>query len=129
MGVTFIGHASFFVQIGGLNVLIDPNFARWLFLLSASGSRDFASWICLRLICAGDPRHFDHLHRPSLRAIARRTEQLRGKLRSWSFRNMFHDLVSDLGYSRLVELDWWGSYQQGDLQVTHVPSRHWGAVF
>ena len=33
LGVTFIGHASFFIQIGGQNVLIDPNFARWLFVL------------------------------------------------------------------------------------------------
>src|SRR6202022_106800 len=33
LGVTFIGHASFFVQIGGQSVVIDPNFARWLFVL------------------------------------------------------------------------------------------------
>src|ERR1700731_4913834 len=33
LAVTFIGHASFFVQIGGRNVLIDPNFAPWLFVL------------------------------------------------------------------------------------------------
>src|ERR1700751_3706136 len=33
LGVTFIGHASFFVQIGGRTVMIDPNFARWLFVL------------------------------------------------------------------------------------------------
>src|ERR1700746_1693991 len=33
LGVTFIGHASFFVQIAGKSVLIDPNFARWLFVL------------------------------------------------------------------------------------------------
>ena len=33
MGVTFIGHASFFLQIGGSNVVIDPIFARWLFVL------------------------------------------------------------------------------------------------
>ena len=30
MGVTFIGHSSFFLQVGGQNVVIDPNFARWL---------------------------------------------------------------------------------------------------
>ena len=30
--LTFIGHSSFFVQIGGQNVVIDPNFARWLFV-------------------------------------------------------------------------------------------------
>ncbi len=33
MGVTFIGHSSFFLQVGGQNVVIDPNFARWLFVL------------------------------------------------------------------------------------------------
>jgi len=33
LGLTFIGHSSFFVQIGGQNVIIDPNFARWLFVL------------------------------------------------------------------------------------------------
>ena len=33
LGVTFIGHSSFFVQIGGQSVMIDPNFARWLFVL------------------------------------------------------------------------------------------------
>src|ERR1700692_2474312 len=33
VGVTFIGHSSFFLQIGGQNVVIDPNFARWLFVL------------------------------------------------------------------------------------------------
>src|SRR5439155_7952548 len=33
LGVTFIGHATFFGQMGGENVIIDPNFARWLFVL------------------------------------------------------------------------------------------------
>ena len=33
LGVTFIGHASFFVQMGGQSLVIDPNFARWLFVL------------------------------------------------------------------------------------------------
>jgi len=32
LGLTFIGHASFFLQMGGQNVVIDPNFARWLFV-------------------------------------------------------------------------------------------------
>jgi L-ascorbate metabolism protein UlaG (beta-lactamase superfamily) len=37
------------------------------------------------------------------------------------------DLVSDLGYESVVELDWWNSYRHRELTVTHVPSRHWGA--
>src|SRR5207248_2159391 len=64
MGVTFIGHASFFVQIGGQNVLIDPNFARWLFVLKRlrqPGLRiqDLPP-IDLVLVTHA---HFDHPHR------------------------------------------------------------------
>src|SRR5690606_531425 len=33
MAVTWIGHASFLIQFTDLNVLVDPNFANWLFLL------------------------------------------------------------------------------------------------
>src|SRR6516225_12405251 len=33
LGVTFIGHSSFFLQIAGKNILVDPNFARWIFVL------------------------------------------------------------------------------------------------
>jgi len=37
------------------------------------------------------------------------------------------DLVSDLGFSEIIELDWWDTTRHGNLSVTHVPSRHWGA--
>ena len=30
LGVVWIGHASFLLQIGGQNLLIDPNWAKWL---------------------------------------------------------------------------------------------------
>ena len=34
VAITWIGHASFLLQFTDLNVLIDPNFANWLFLLN-----------------------------------------------------------------------------------------------
>jgi len=37
------------------------------------------------------------------------------------------DLVGDLGFSRVIELEWWQSVQLGNIEVTHTPSRHWGA--
>jgi L-ascorbate metabolism protein UlaG (beta-lactamase superfamily) len=37
------------------------------------------------------------------------------------------DLVSDLGFREVVELEWWDNYHQHGLTVTHVPSQHWGA--
>ena len=70
LGVTFIGHASFFLQIGGQSVVIDPNFARWLFVLKRlrrPGVR-IADLPAIDLVLVSHA-HFDHLHRPSLRAI------------------------------------------------------------
>ncbi|PYX93012.1 MAG: MBL fold metallo-hydrolase [Acidobacteria bacterium] len=128
MGVTFIGHASFFVQIGGQNVLIDPNFARWLFVLKRlrqPGLRiqDLPP-IDLVLVTHA---HFDHLHRRSLRAIVQQTRRKRGTPPTVIVPHHVFDLVSDLGFGEVIELDWWNSVRHGNLTVTHVPSRHWGA--
>ncbi len=128
LGVTFIGHASFFVQIGGQNVIIDPNFARWLFVLKRLRQpgmqlRDLPP-IDLVLVTHA---HFDHLHRPSLRAIAQQTRHRQADPPIIVVPHHVLDLVSDLGFSDVVELDWWNSYRHHGLTVTHVPSRHWGA--
>jgi L-ascorbate metabolism protein UlaG (beta-lactamase superfamily) len=127
LGLTFIGHASFFLQIGGQNVVIDPNFARWLFVLKRLRKpgvqlRDLPP-IDLVLVTHA---HFDHLHRPSLRAIAQHARR-RGKPPVIVVPHHVLDLVSDLGFGDVVELDWWNTYRHRAVSVTHVPSRHWGA--
>jgi L-ascorbate metabolism protein UlaG (beta-lactamase superfamily) len=128
LGVTFIGHASFFVQMGGQNVVLDPNFARWLFLLKRlrkPGLRvDDLPPIDLVLVTHA---HFDHLHRPSLRAIVNHTRRRTGKSPTIVVPHHVFDLVSDLGFEEIIELDWWNHYRHSGLTVTHVPSRHWGA--
>jgi L-ascorbate metabolism protein UlaG (beta-lactamase superfamily) len=128
LGVTFIGHASFFVQIGGRNVVIDPNFARWLFVLKRlrrPGVR-VADLPAIDLVLVSHA-HFDHLHRPSLRAIVQHNLRVRGVAPAIIVPTHVSDLVSDLGFSEIIELDWWESSRYGNLTVTHVPSRHWGA--
>ena len=80
LGVTFIGHAAFFVQMGGQSVTIDPNFARWLFILKRlrkPGLR-ITDLPPLDLVLVTHA-HFDHLHRPSLRAIVNHTRRLTGR--------------------------------------------------
>jgi L-ascorbate metabolism protein UlaG (beta-lactamase superfamily) len=128
LGVTFIGHSSFFVQIGGQSVMIDPNFARWLFVLKRLRRpglkvRDLPA-IDLVLVTHA---HFDHLHRPSLRAIVQNNLRTRGTAPAIIIPSHVTDLISDLGFSEIIELDWWNSSRHGSLRVTHVPSRHWGA--
>jgi len=128
LGVTFIGHSSFFVQMGGQSAMIDPNFARWLFVLKRLRQpglrvRDLPP-IDLVLVTHA---HFDHLHRPSLRAIVHHNLRTSGKAPAIIIPTHVTDLVSDLGFSEIIELDWWKSSRHGSLSVTHVPSQHWGA--
>ncbi len=128
LGVTFIGHSSFFLQIGGKNVMVDPNFARWLFVLKRlrrPGLRipDLPA-IDLVLVTHA---HFDHLHKPSLRAIARATRRQSVRPPLIVVPRQVGDLVAGLGYRDIVELDWWQKQAAADLEITLTPSRHWGA--
>jgi len=128
MGVTFIGHSSFFLQVGGENVIIDPNFARWLFVLKRLRKpgvkvRDLPA-VDLVLITHA---HFDHLHRPSLRALVQHTKRLRGSAPTAVVPEHVFDLVADLGFRDVIELNWWNSFRHRNLTITHVPSKHWGA--
>lgn len=120
MAVTWIGHASFLIQFTDLNVLIDPNFANWLFLLKRikrCGLRlEHLPPIDLVLLTHA---HFDHFHKPSLR----RLPHPKIAVMPWGMGELAHDL----GFSRIVELDWWESFSHGGWRVTLTPCKHWGA--
>jgi len=120
VALTWIGHASFLVQFTNLNVLIDPNFANWLFLLKRikrSGLKiDHLPPIDLVLLTHA---HFDHFHKPTLR----RLPHPKIGVMPWGV----GDLAHDLGFERIIELDWWESFSHGDWKVTLTPCKHWGA--
>ncbi len=128
VGITFIGHSGFFIQLAGKNVLVDPNFARWLFILK----RLRKPGLRIRELPPIDyvlvtHAHFDHLHRPSLRRIARSTRRLTGHAPKIIIPAGVADLVETLGFNEVIELNWWEAYEEGELLVTHVPAEHWGA--
>jgi len=128
LGVTFIGHASFFLQIGGASVVIDPIFARWLFVLKRlrrPGLRvqDLPAVDAVLVTHA----HFDHLHRPSLRAIARVSRAKCGRAPLLIVPPNVSDLVFDLGFKAVVELPWWEEVLLGKTRITATPAKHWGA--
>ena len=122
VAITWIGHASFLIQFTDLNILIDPNFANWLFFLKRlkrSGLRihDLPPVDLVLLTHA----HFDHFHKPTLRKLPHPKMGImpRG----------VGDLAHNLGFSRVIELEWWESFSQGqsEWKVTFTPSQHWGA--
>jgi L-ascorbate metabolism protein UlaG (beta-lactamase superfamily) len=120
VAITWIGHASFLIQFTDLNVLIDPNFANWLFLLkrikrAGLKIKDLPPIDLVLLTHA----HFDHFHKPTLRKLPHPKIGVmpRG----------VGDLAHNLGFTRVIELDHWESFSQGDWKVTFTPSKHWGA--
>jgi len=120
VAITWIGHASFLIQFNDLNVLIDPNFANWLFLLkrvkrAGLKIQDLPPVDLVLLTHA----HFDHFHKPTLR----RLPYPKIGVMPWGV----GDLARNLGFARVIELDWWESFSQQDWKVTLTPSRHWGA--
>jgi L-ascorbate metabolism protein UlaG (beta-lactamase superfamily) len=120
VAITWIGHASFLIQFTNQNVLIDPNFANWLFLLKrirrAGLKIEDLPRIDLVLLTHA---HFDHFHKPTLR----RLPPPKIGVMPWGV----GDLARDLGFARIIELDWWESFAQHDWKVTFTPSQHWGA--
>jgi len=128
LGLTFIGHSGFFVQMGGKNIVIDPNFARWLVVLK----RQRRPGVRIKDLPPIDyvlvtHAHMDHLHKPSLRAIARVTRRKRGRAPKLIVPHHVKDLVLLLGFEEIIELTWWKEHRDGALSVTHTPARHWGA--
>lgn len=128
LGVTFIGHSSFFLQNGGANIVIDPIFAPWLFVLKRLRRPGLRIHELPPLdVVMVTHAHFDHLHRPSLRALARSTRLKSGRTPLLIVPTNCSDLVFDLGFEKVVELSWWQELQLDGLRVTATPAKHWGA--
>lgn len=120
VGVTWIGHASFLIQFPGQNVLIDPNWAKWLKVIKRLKRpgleiHDLPN-IDLVLVTHA---HFDHLDRRTLRRVA--ADQ--PVVVPFEVGNLVHDL----GFRSVHELGYWESYTQGAAKVTLTPCHHWGA--
>jgi L-ascorbate metabolism protein UlaG (beta-lactamase superfamily) len=120
IGITWLGHASFLVQMEGVNILIDPNWALWHGPVKRLRHPTLYAHdmppIDLVLITHA---HFDHLHLPSLRRIANGQPIIlpRG----------VGSIVRRCGFSDIIELDTWQTARFRDLRITLTPARHWGA--
>jgi L-ascorbate metabolism protein UlaG (beta-lactamase superfamily) len=119
LGVTFVGHSTVLLRTAGVRVLTDPNLARWLLGLRRSWapglSPDELTPLDLVLVSHA---HHDHLVRPSLRRVSSGATCV--------VPARCADLVSDLGFARVVELSVGESFRAGAVEVFAVPARHWG---
>ena len=120
--ITWIGHASFFLQFAGYSVIVDPNWANW----HGPVKRQRRPGLRLSDVPEVDlvlvtHAHFDHLHKPSLRILQAR-EGIVVPLGSAK-------LVKRLGFPAIHEMTAWDELRFDLLEVIHTPSHHWGARF
>lgn len=122
--VTWIGHATLLVQIGGLNVLTDPIWSERASPVAFAGPR--------RLVPPGLrfedlPRidavvishdHYDHLDVPTIERLVREHRPrffVPLGVKAW---------LADHGARDVVELDWWETAALRGITFTCAPAQH-----
>ena len=130
--LTWIGHASSLVQMGGLNLLLDPVFSQRASPVGFAGpKRHVPPGLAIAELPHIDVvlishNHYDHLDDASVRALA---AQAGGPplyvvplgIKAW---------LAARGISRAVELDWWQSIRVGrddSVEIVFTPSQHWSS--
>ena len=122
--VTWIGHATLLIQIGGLNVLTDPHWGERASPVGFAGPR--------RLVAPGmrfedlphidavviSHDHYDHLDADTVERLERVHHPrffVPLGLKEW---------LRDHGVRDVVELDWWQSAQLRGVTFTSTPAQH-----
>jgi N-acyl-phosphatidylethanolamine-hydrolysing phospholipase D len=128
---TWVGHASVLLQVGGVNILIDPIWSRRCFPVQWAGPArlvppglDFDALPPIDIVVISHD-HYDHLDKNTVKRLAARF----GDAPTWVAPLVYKRWLSRLGISKVVELDWWqeGTVPTvaGDVSLTAVPSRHY----
>jgi L-ascorbate metabolism protein UlaG (beta-lactamase superfamily) len=128
LGVTFIGHSSFLLQVHGRKLLVDPVFSKRLIVLR----RQRHPGVMVEELPPIDVvllthAHMDHLDMASLRRVIRATRKLTGRTPEVVVPRGVEDLVERLGFSKIHGLAWWEQIEVQGLKVTMTPCKHWGA--
>lgn len=126
--LTWIGHSSFLICLGGVNVLTDPVFSQRCSPVRFVGPKrvrdpgiDIDALPRIDLILLSH-NHYDHMDIQALRTICRHFQeaQIITSLGNASF-------LARKGLQRVADLDWWQRVCVQNVQITATPARHFSA--
>ena len=128
--ITWVGHATFLIQLGAMNVLTDPIWSERASPVQFAGPRRLTrpglAWDDLPpihvVVLSHD--HFDHLDRPTILRLVRRF----GDALEWIAPPGFATWLKKRGATRVRELDWWErTVIAGTHEFGALPAQHWCA--
>jgi N-acyl-phosphatidylethanolamine-hydrolysing phospholipase D len=126
--MTWVGHASFLLQIGGLNILTDPMWSMRASPVSFAGPR---RWVPPAVTFEDLPpidavllthNHYDHLDDATVRRLVRRAPEAR-----WLAPLGLASFLRARGARRVLELDWWEETRLDAVAVGCAPAQHFSA--
>jgi L-ascorbate metabolism protein UlaG (beta-lactamase superfamily) len=127
IAVTFIGHSTFLLQLGGIRVLTDPIWSERCSPVSFAGPRrarppgqslDALPGVDLLLV---SHNHYDHMDLPTLREVQRRWDPRTAT----GLGDARH--LAKAGIRSAVELDWWEIGEFAGARITYVPAQHFSS--
>ncbi|GAA3967806.1 MBL fold metallo-hydrolase [Allohahella marinimesophila] len=129
--ISWLGHSTFLIQRGGINILTDPVFSDRASPLSFAGP---ARYIAHVIDYSELPKidyvvishnHYDHLDERAVSQLAERTSDSTVFLVPLGLGSWMTDAVVDA--DKVREMDWWEQTDFGKLSIQAQPSQHWSA--
>jgi L-ascorbate metabolism protein UlaG (beta-lactamase superfamily) len=126
--LTWIGHATMLLQIGGLNILTDPQFSYRASPVQWAGpQRVVPPGVALEdlphiniVIISHD--HYDSLDTKTIRRLHSRA----GGDKTMFFVPLgLKRWLQKLGVINVIEMDWWDEHEFGSLKIIATPMQHW----
>ena len=129
--ITWVGHSTFLLQLGGLNLLTDPVWSRRASPVQWMGPARFVppglAWEALPPVDAVllSHDHYDHLDDPTVRRLHARF----GAAVQWLTPLAYREWLEARGIPRVTERDWWDEAEipgkEGTVRAVCLPVQHW----
>ena len=127
--ITWLGHSTFLLQLGGVNIITDPHLSPRASPLQALGPKrwmppaiktDDLPHIDIVLV---SHNHYDHLDEATVTRLARQV----GGAPRYMVPLRLADWFKRRGLHSVTELDWWQMFSSLGLTLTFTPVQHWSA--
>ena len=128
--VTWIGHSTFLIQSGGVNILTDPIWSARASPVSFAGPRrSTAAGIPFERLPEIDATlvshdHYDHLDDATVRMLTARFPGMQ-----WLAPLGVGPFLRKRNAARIIELDWWDDRDLGSFSALCTPAQHFSGRF